>query len=400
MSGLRSPLPYPRSLAGRLSRSLKELGWPVLWALKDMLQDMSVLHRILFSYLLFLTTAAELLRPDRTDTYLSVSLGLVKFALVVDCILVVTRHLTRLSASNRMLAIVVYQMPFVTGPLSEFELARLMLTDNATSAANTFLVGCVYVKPLVAGALCLALYGLHTGWSGTQPQATDLPIASLIFLQSGVLMMVSVYGLGLESLKMPTAAAGDSQWLFRGVPFLLLLSVVFTCYFWYWHAEKYHATVSKKDKAYKDSEWVVLLVSLVVLKVGAARLVYSVLDHIQAVAWTADKDIIREVSSTVIHFAILPLAATAVDHIADISAAYRGDIDWPWASLCQSTLQTLFSIRPLFTLVGHDLDPQSGRIGIALCFLGIALWLSLSALSREFSLHDALNGVADTRRIA
>jgi hypothetical protein len=327
-------------------------------------------------------------------------LGVVKLAVVVDCILVVTHHLTRLSASNRMLAIVVYQMPFVTGPLSEFELTRLMLTDNATSAANTFLVGCVYVKPLVAGALCLALYGLHTGGPGMQRRATDLFDVSKVFLRSVPLTVLSAYGLGLESLPMPTAAAGDSPWLCRGVPVLLFLSIGFTCYFWYWHADKYRTITSKKYNTSNDSEWVVLLVCLVALKVGAARLVHSVWNQMQAVAWTAGQDGTWEASGAVVQFAVLPFAATAVDHLADISAAYRGDIDWPWASLCQSTLQTVFFIRPLFTLVGHNLDPRSGCIGIALCFLGIALWLSLPGLSRRFSLHDMRNRVADTHRIA
>jgi hypothetical protein len=365
-----------------------------------MLHEMSTLHRILFCYLGVVTMVVEWLRLDRADTLLSISLGVVKLAVVVDCILVVTHHLTRLSASNRVLAIVVYQMPFVTGPLSEFELTRLMLTDNATSAANTFLVGCVYVKPLVAGALCLALHGLHTGGSGMQRQATDLLDVSKVFLRSGPLMVLSTYGLGLESLPMLTAAAGDSPWLSRGVPVLLLLSIGFTCYFWYWHTDKYRTIASKKYNTCNDSEWVVLLVCLVALKVGAARLVHSVWNQMQAIAWSAGQDSTWEASGAVVQFAVLPLAVTAVDHLADISAAYRGDIDWPWASLCQSTLQTFFFIRPLFTLVGHNLDPRSGRIGIALCFLGIALWLSLPALSRRFSLHDTRNRVADTHRIA
>lgn len=128
-----------------------------------------------------------------------------------------------------------------------------------------------------------------------------------------------------------------------GVPVLLFLSIGFTCYFWYWHADKYRTITSKKYNTSNDSEWVVLLVCLVALKVGAARLVHSVWNQTQAVAWTAGQDGTWEASGAVVQFAVLPFAATAVDHIADLSAAYQGDIDWPWASLCQSTLQTVFS---------------------------------------------------------
>ena len=124
----------------------------------------------------------------------------------------------------------------------------------------------------------------------------------------------------------------------------------------------------------------VLLVSLVALKIVAAHLVYNLWKQMRDAAWMADQPIFA--SRSFVQFAILPLAVTTVDHLADVSLAYRGDMYWPWASLCQSTLQTFFFIRPLFTLVGHDLNPQSGRIGIALCFLSIALWLSLPAHSR------------------
>ncbi|EOA85881.1 uncharacterized protein SETTUDRAFT_28838 [Exserohilum turcica Et28A] len=353
-----------------------------MWTLEDMLEEISTVHRILLCYSVAISVAIEWLRLNHEDTLLSIFVEMVQFAVVVDCILIITYHLMHLSASNRMLATVVYQTPLVTGPLAEFELTRLMLMENATTAANIFLVGCMYAKPLVAGALCLVLHNLYIGGPGMQPHANILTNVSKVFLRSAALAALFTYGVGLESLPILTAAAGDSLWLSRGVPILLLLSISLACYFWYWYAEKYRDIASKSYNSRRDPEWIVLLVCLVALKLAAANLVHSVWKQIRGVALTMDEDIAWESSDAVVQFAILPLATAAVDHLADISAAYRGDIYWSWISICQSTLQTFFLIRPLFVLVGHDLDPRSGRIGIAMCFLGIALWLSLPIQSR------------------
>jgi hypothetical protein len=365
-----------------------------------MLHEMSTLHLILLCYSVVLTMVVEWLRLDRTDTLLSISLGVVKLAVVVDCVFVVTHHLTRLSVSNRKLAILLYQTPFATGPLSEFELARLMLKDNDTAMANAVLVGCVYVKPLVAGALCLGLHGLHAGGPRTQPRATNRFPLPEYFLRSGLVLIVYAYGLGFRSLPMPAAVVGNSPWLSYGVPVLLSLSIGLTYYFSFWHAERCRAIVSNKGKAFHDSEWMVLLGGLVLLKVVAARLMHIVWKQMQSAAWTVEQDSTWNRSGAVVHFGILPLAVSAVDHLADISAAYREDVGWPWPSLCQSTLQTLLLIRPLFTLAGYGISPQSGCIGIALCFLGIAFWLSLPAVSRQFSLHGTRNKLADIHRTA
>jgi hypothetical protein len=170
---------------------LEGLGKPVLCALIDICQDTSAFHRILLSQLLVVTAAVELLRPDQTDHVLSVLLGVVKLALIVDCISIVTHHLIQLSVSNKVLDFVLYRTPLVTGPLSELALAMLMLKDGATSTAKNFLIGCVYVKPLLAGALCLGFYGPRPGSPGIQSQTTELPILSQFFLVGGVLVMVS-----------------------------------------------------------------------------------------------------------------------------------------------------------------------------------------------------------------
>ncbi|KAI0570354.1 hypothetical protein Alg130_11260 [Pyrenophora tritici-repentis] len=183
----------------------------------------------------------------------------------------------------------------------------------------------------------------------------------------------------------------DSQWLSRGVPFFLLLHIGSSYYFTRWNtaayyqvADKNQAPESDEDEAYRDGGWVVCLVFLGLLKIGAVLLMYNVSDHIHATVWTLSQGSVWTTGVDIVNFAVLPLAVTAVDHIADISTAYKGDINRSWANLCQSMLQTCFFARPLVTLATYNLDRQDGRMGIILCFLGIAVCLSLSTISGQF----------------
>lgn len=376
---LRSPPPYPYGLR----QSFRNLGWRAL-------QDVSPLHRFLFTLLMVIITAAELLRLDDTDTRLTITLGVGKLALVVDCMSVITHHL----------GIMAYRVPFVAGPLSEFELVRLMLADKATSSANLFLVGCAYTKPLVAGALCFALHGLQAGWYGMQPPGTDLSHVSQMLLRSVLAGVLLAYLLGLRSLPIPTATTGDRPWLSQGVLLFLLVFVLCSCYFWRWNAHNDRDTAGDRSYVYQDSEWMALLVLLVALKIGAARLLYTIITHWHAEPLAAGQDTNWAISNTVVHFVLLPLIVVAIDHLADIGTAYRGDIQWSWMSLCQSALGTLLFTRPFFALIGYGLDPWSGCMGIALCFLSVAVWLSLSAPSRKVPPRCALNEVADICRSA
>ncbi|OWY49392.1 hypothetical protein AALT_g11060 [Alternaria alternata] len=376
-------------MASRLVRHLVR-------AVTGMLCDLSTIHLILLGHSVVLTMVVQWLRPDRTDTLLSISLGVVELAVVVDCILIVTHHLTLLSESSRTPAMVVYQMPFIIGPLSEFELARLMLEDHATAAANTFLVGCVYVKPLVAGALCLGLHGLYTGGPETQLLAADSSDVPNFFLWIWLSLMLYAYQLGFQSRSVLTAVAGNSLWLSRGVPVLLVLSVCLTCYLWSRHAGRFRAEASSDEHDVShQAEWAMLLVGLVLLKLAAVHLVHSVWKHMQSATTAAYQDDAGNGSGKVIEFAVLPLAVSAVDHLAYISVTYRMGMEWVWANLFQSTTQTLFLIRPLFALLGHDLDPRSGCFSMGLCFFGIALWLSLRTALHKCSLPAPRNGLAD-----
>ncbi|KAJ6192202.1 hypothetical protein J3E72DRAFT_273556 [Bipolaris maydis] len=157
------------------------------------------------------------------------------------------------------------------------------------------------------------------------------------------------------------AAAGDSPWLSRGVPVLLLLSIGFTCYFWYWHAEKYRDIVSK-----------------------------SLLGGAEAIRRSSGAQSMETDGKCGMDGRTRHWLCSTVRH-----SPSRGDCRGPPCGyqrfLPWGHVLALGKSLPLFMLAGHDIDPQSGRIGIALCFLGIALWLSVPS-------HSLLGGVSSDGR--
>lgn len=185
------PPPFLAERAHGALGSLRELGTVVLDALEDMCQDTSPFHRVLISQLLVIIVAIELLRPDRDDPLLSLLIGFVKVVLVADCASIITNHIRRLSASNRLLAFLIYRTPLITGPFAELALTVLILRGTTPSTAKRFLIGSVYAKPLVIGALCLVFHGLCTGLPGIKMQTIESPIAPWLIGVAGVTVLVS-----------------------------------------------------------------------------------------------------------------------------------------------------------------------------------------------------------------
>ncbi|KAK7177963.1 hypothetical protein PSPO01_15985, partial [Paraphaeosphaeria sporulosa] len=126
-----------------------------------------------------------------------------------------------------------------------------------------------------------------------------------------------------------------------------------------------------------------LLICLGTLKAGAVLLVGGLLDQAHALALHSEASNILLADGAFIDFTVLPLATAALDHLTDLKIAHEGDNISSWANLIQSTLQTYFFVRPLAALAGHDIDPKDGRVGIGLCFLAIASWLSLPVVPRS-----------------
>lgn len=152
--------------------------------------------------------------------------------------------------------------------------------------------------------------------------------------------------------------------------------------------------MQKTNKLVENREWLVALVLLVLLgalKTKAALLVHSLLDRARALAAVTTPNNSLLANESFVEFAVLPLAAAAVDHLTDIKAARNGDTGWSWANLIQSTLQTYFFTRPLAALTGHDIDPRDGRTGFGLCLLATAMWLSLPGIPRRFHLMNQRN---------
>ncbi|OAL42521.1 hypothetical protein IQ07DRAFT_637652 [Pyrenochaeta sp. DS3sAY3a] len=372
------PPPLSAERAHGTLGSLRELGTVVLDALEDMCQDTSPFHRVLISQLLVIIVAIELLRPDQADPSLSLLLGLVKVVLVADCASIVTNRIRRLSASNRLLAFLIYRTPLITGPFAELALAMLILRGSTPSTAKRFLIGSVYAKPLVIGALCLMFHGLCTALPGIKMQTIESPITPWLIGVSGITVLVSA----------PHIESGR-QWISQGVPLFLILHVGFSYYFGTWKAATHErraeddcVSEQKNNNIIQNREWLLLLVCLGALKIGAVFLVHSLLDHAHTLAVVSTPDNTLLANGAFVEFVALPLAAATMDHLTDIKAARNGDICWSWTNLIQSTLQTYFFVRPLAALAGHDLDPRDGRMGFGLCLLVIAIWLSLPGIPR------------------
>jgi Ca2+/H+ antiporter len=350
---------------------------------------------MLISQLLMVLVAVELLRSGRTDPLLCLVLGLIKLGLVADCISILTLHMRRLSGSSSVLAFLLCNVPIVTGPSAELALAMHALRENKSSTTNMFLMGSVYAKALAMGASCLILQGLRARIPGIDMQA-ESPIVPWVLGVSGVLILASAphidskYRVRCE-LRLLTRVIGDNQWISQGVPLFLILHAGFSYYFGTWRAARHkrrvedgRVSMQKSNSIAATREWVALLVCLGTLKAGAVLLVGGLLDQAHALALHSETRNNLLADGAFIDFTVLPLATAALDHLTDLKIAHEGDVISSWANLIQSTLQTYFFVRPLATLAGHDIDPKDGRVGIGLCFLAIASWLSLPVVPRRF----------------
>jgi hypothetical protein len=106
-----------------------------------------------------------------------------------------------------------------------------------------------------------------------------------------------------------------------------------------------------------SSDWKMLGLLLVSLRVLAAFMSYRLLQHVRALA--------------------VGSAATA-------SLASKGSGISSWTCLNQSILTTYFFIRPLAALSGHDLDVTQGRGGLCISLIATALWLLVPGVPSEF----------------
>ncbi|KAH8710262.1 hypothetical protein GQ44DRAFT_776633 [Phaeosphaeriaceae sp. PMI808] len=359
-------------------RTLKGVITTILNTLEDLCQDTSPFHRILILQLLMVIAAIELFRLDQADSLLSVFSGLIKVGLVADCSSIVTFHLRRLSASNTILSFLLCNAPLISGSFVELAFTMVVLRGDTPTMANRFLAGSVYAKPLVMGGFCLILHGLRTGFSGAEPRTVESSIIPWVLGVSGVLVLVSAPR--IES---------NRQWVSQGVPLFLLLHVAFSYYFGTWKAARYKlrvedspASTQRNSRLVKNREWVVLLLCLGALKAGAVVLVYNLLGHAHTLSLGSSPRNALIENDSFVGFVLLPLAVAAVDHWVDIKTACKGDIDWSWANLTQSMLQTYFFLRPLTALTGHNINPTQGRMGIGFCLLAVAVWLSVPGIPR------------------
>jgi hypothetical protein len=186
-------------------------------------------------------------------------------------------------------------------------------------------------------------------------------------------------------------ATGDSQWISSGVPLFLILHIGISYLFETWKATRQEQIGKHARNEYTEirepRKWVVLLVCLGALKAGAVWLVHSLRENTYAMISNSDPESDLATRGFLIDFFLVPLAVVVVDHLADIKVARTDDFDSSWVNHIQSALQTYLFVRPIAALAGHDINPKAGRESIGLCFLAIAIWVSLPVVPRRsFSL--------------
>jgi hypothetical protein len=126
-----------------------------------------------------------------------------------------------------------------------------------------------------------------------------------------------------------------------------------------------------------SSDWKMLGLLLVSLRVLAAFMSYRLLQHVRALA------VGSAVENTWLYFTFLPIVVVALDHLATASLASKGSGISSWTCLNQSILTTYFFIRPLAALSGHDLDVTQGRGNLCISLIATALWLLVPGVPSE-----------------
>lgn len=385
---------------------IKELG-TIVWSVwQDIFGDISPFRRVLFTQMLVIIVSIELLRPDRTDLRLSILLGLVKIGLVADCTSIVILRIRRLSNSNRTLALLLHKAPFVTAPFMELAVVIITIKRDSPSSANRYLIGSIYAKALIIGAMSFVLHGLRPGLSGAGMRVVDSPTVFQLVRLSAVLFLAAVPRIRSmfqvpREMAMLTIATGDGQWISYGALVFPILHIGIGYYFGTWRDAAQERTAkgnrNGNDNNLDAREWIVLLICVGALKAGAVLLVRGLQEDAHALALVPGSIGDPMVNGVLIDFFVIPLAVTAVDHLADIKTAHAGDIVWSWTNLIQSALQTYFFVRPLAALAGHDIDPNDGRVGMGICFSAIATWVSLPGVPSRFLNCFQTRTPADTR---
>jgi Ca2+/H+ antiporter len=183
------PPPHLLDRSRGILDALRQTGTVVLSTMQEIHEDILPFHRVVISQLLVIIIAVELLRPDRLDLWLSVLLGLVKIGLVADCTSIVALRMRQISDSSGTIGLTPYKVPLVTAPFMELALVMLMLRQDHPSTANRFLVGSIYAKPMVIGALCLLLDGIRTGMPRIQMRSVESATVFRLLALSGVLFL-------------------------------------------------------------------------------------------------------------------------------------------------------------------------------------------------------------------
>jgi hypothetical protein len=383
----------------------------------DLYRGTSILHRVVISQLLLAIAAIQLLRPTAPDPLLLVVLRILEVGLVVSCIFPVTAQLRHRSGSNRMVDFLLYKGPFLADSLTELALTILLFRSGDVSAAENFLVGSTYAKPLAMGALFLILHSIcprnSTNHAGNMNWKSN--VRTLLFVGMVVVGSVSWIGgefaLNIKPFLLINSTDRNTS-ISKGVFLFFSLHVVLTYYFMRGYNPVFETTTirvdgrtprqqdyckatdisntsninnintdNENDNCEDNNEWVILLASLVILRALAAHSLCRLLNHLHALPGISPKDI------RMTNFVLFPLLVVVIDHSANAGLVASGDLNGAWTNLIQSTLSTYFFLRPLAALAGHKIVSSGGLLGFGSFLMAIAAWLSIPGIPRRFQAY-------------
>lgn len=191
---LTSPPPPWTPVEGRLPWSLcliNSMFSPILYILNDLYDSATTFHRVLILELVSVLSAIQLMPVTKPDPLLSLILEMIKIGLVGDCIYAVAAQLRRRSEKNLMLRSLLSKATLLFGSSTEVALTLLLLRQSKVPAAERVLVGSVYAKVLVMGAVCLISRRFGPAQSALSMHTADCSDVFRLLMVGGMLILSS-----------------------------------------------------------------------------------------------------------------------------------------------------------------------------------------------------------------
>ena len=191
---LASPSPPPGLSEICLHWSLRPLATLIgstSSVMSDLYDSATTFHRVLILELLSIVAVIRFISSGQPDPLLGSVLELIKVGLLGACIYAVTTQLRRRCKKNMLLRRLLCRATFLFGSSTEMALTLVLFKQGKVPAAERALVGSVYAKILVIGAICLISGRRIPGQAASGAQATDFFNIIRLLIVGGLLVLSS-----------------------------------------------------------------------------------------------------------------------------------------------------------------------------------------------------------------